>query len=163
MQNFEKIGEKNYNQIDKEVFDKLNHEVERYIMTKVNKLIIIIESADFNFNKAELKFDKKVINLIDGLKTKFFSNKYIESIDDILKRKIIKVTLEAIAEKRLDGSLSFFKNLEDKYSQVLLEEASFYLKNNQSFESSKDLIKFLNQKKILDNNIQGDMISKLEG
>ncbi len=162
MKNFEKISENNEEKLDKNNFDKLNKEVENYINSKVNKFIVIIENSDFNIKKAGARLEKKIAALKDELKTKFFSTTYIDEINNILERKILKVTLENIAEKKLADSLSYYKNLEDKYFQVLLEEANFYLENDQSFESIKDLIKFLNQKKILDKNLQGELINQLE-
>ncbi len=162
MKNFEKMPEKNQEKIDKDIFNKLNHEVENYIVSKANKFIVIIENSDFNINKAEIKLEKKIDTLKDEIKTKFFSTNFLEEINNILKRKILKITLEMMAEKKLDNTLSFYKNLEDKYFTVLLEEAKYYWKNNQSFDSIKDLIKFLNQKKVLDNNLQGDLINNLE-
>lgn len=162
MNNFEKTIENNNTAIDKELLNRLNFEVEKYIKSKINKFIIILEGANFNYNKAERRLDKKVEELKDELKNKFFSKVYIDNIDEILKRRIIKLSLENIAEKKLNNSLSFYKNLEEKYSQILLDEAEFYLENNLISSDKKELIKFLNQSKILDNSAQGDLINQLE-
>lgn len=162
MNNFEKTIENNNTAIDKELLNRLNFEVEKYIKSKINKFIIILEGANFNYNKAERRLDKKAEELKDELKNKFFSKVYIDNIDEILKRRIIKLSLENIAEKKLNNSLSFYKNLEEKYSQILLDEAEFYLENNLISSDKKELIKFLNQSKILDNSAQGDLINQLE-
>jgi hypothetical protein len=168
MKNFEKIVEKKEEKIDIDVFEKLNHEVESYIASKVNKFVVILESLNFDFNQAKPRLEKKIDSLINELKSKFFSHIYIEGIEDILERKILKISFEDLAERKLDGTLSFNENLENKYLQILFDEAKFYLENDQNLENNhysidyvKGLLKFLNKKNILNKSLQGDLINKI--
>lgn len=168
MKHFETISEINEEKMDKNIFNKLNNEVEDYINSKVNKFVIIIENCNFDFNKAEARLENKITDLKNDLKKKFFSTVFLEEIDDILERKIIKITLEDLAERKLDGTLSYNESLENKYLDIIFNEAKFYIKNDldlkfdsQSIDYVKKIIKFLNKKNILNKKSQGDLINKI--
>ncbi|MFA7050200.1 MAG: hypothetical protein WC164_03810, partial [Patescibacteria group bacterium] len=88
---------------------------------------------------------------------------------DNLERRILKTSLEELAENELGGSLGFYEGLENNYLDILSREASFLINNDPNFNNSydlsvyiKDLCDRLNKKNILDKNKKGQLFDKIK-
>ena len=169
MHNFEQMSLKVKPDKDKDFFNKLNREVDAFISTKTNSIINAIKDSGFNLNNPSV--NKKISKLNEGIVEKFFSNNDFADFDfqADLERRILKKVLEDLAENELGGSLGLYDGLEQKYLNVLSDEALFLIKNDPNFNSSydssqyfKNLCDRLNEKNILNNNQKGQLFDKIK-
>ena len=169
MNNFEQINLGLKPDKNKDFFNKLNREVADFISTKTNPIINAIKDSSFNLNNPNV--NKKIEKLSNSIVEKFFSNDNFADFDfqDNLERRILKTSLEELAESELGGSLGFYEDLENNYLDILSKEASFLISNDSNFNSSydlsayiKDLCDRLNKKNILDKNKKGQLFDRIK-
>lgn len=169
MRNFEQINFKNQPDKNKDFLNKLNREVDNFISNKSNSIINAIKDSNFNLNNPNI--DKKISKLNENIVEKFFANKDFSdmNIQDDIERRILKKSLEDLAENELGGSLGFYEDLEKKYIDILSDEALFLIKNDPNFNSIYDSNQYfkklcdrLNEKNILNNNQKGQLFDKIK-
>lgn len=169
MNNFEQINLGIKPDKNKDFFNKLNREVADFISAKTNSIVNAIKDSSFNLNNPNV--NKKIEKLSNNIIEKFFSNDNFADFDfqDNLERRILKTSLEELAENELGGSLGFYEGLENNYLDILSREASFLINNDPNFNNSydlsvyiKDLCDRLNKKNILDKNKKGQLFDKIK-
>lgn len=169
MNNFEQINLAVKPDENKDFLNKLNREVADFISAKTNSIVNAIKDSSFNLNNPNV--NKKIEKLSNNIIEKFFSNDNFADFDfqDNLERRIMKTSLEELAENELGGSLGFYDNLEEKYLEILGDEALFFIKNDSNFNSSydlssyiKDLCDRLNKNGLLDKNRKGQLFDNIK-
>lgn len=168
MYNFEQPGLVTKTDKNKDFHEKSNREVDKFILDKINPVIIAIKNSDFNLNNPIV--DKKIERLSEEVLGKFFSSNEASDyiFKDNLEKRILKISLEEVADE-FGGSLGFYENLEDSYLDILSHEALLIIEDNPNFIESceasiyiKNLCDKLNNKNILDNNKKGVLFNKIK-
>lgn len=169
MKNFEAENFRRQINKNKYFFDKLNREADNFIFNKSNPIINAIKDANFNLNNPDI--DRKIDKLKENVVGKFFSNQDFSGMDiqGDIERRILKKSLEHLAENDLGGSLGLYENLEEKYLDILSDEAIFLIRHdfdfNNFYDSArylKDLCNRLDEKNILDNNQKGHLFDRIK-
>lgn len=147
-----------------QIKQQINHpNLEKICLAKSKPVINAIIESQNNYRLNTTRVKNKLIKAVDeALKDLNLENS--EENQKNISEQIVKFSIETIAKEQAMGKISSFENLEDKYLEILFNEA-IKLKNQgfdfQDYSEIINLVSKLDANKILDDDNRGKLIGDL--